>query len=115
MRFAVVVLLLGVAACAPAGTDVVHATAPAGPSRGADGGVIVTMRPVTAASDAILVALNEGGAARTGRSGTAMELIIRDDGGRTISVVQTDADGFKPGERVVLTGGARTRIARLPG
>jgi outer membrane lipoprotein SlyB len=44
-----------------------------------------------------------------------MELIIRDDGGRTISVVQTDADGFKPGERVALTGGARTRIARLPG
>lgn len=111
MRFAVL-MVLSASACAPARTDVVHATAPASPSRGPDGGVIVTMRPVKAASDAILAALNEGGAARAGRSGAAVEFIIRDDSGRTISVVQTGADGFKPGERVALTGGARTRIAR---
>jgi outer membrane lipoprotein SlyB len=108
------VIVLSLSACAPARTDVASAAAPAATGRG-PGGVIVTIRPMTATSDAILVALNEGGAARSGRSGAAMEFIIREDGGRTISVVQTDPDGFRPGEHVALTGGPRTRIARLPG
>lgn len=45
-------------------------------------------------------------------SGVAVEFIIREDNGHTISVVQTNEDQFRPGERVVLTRGARTRIAR---
>lgn len=45
-------------------------------------------------------------------SGVAVEFIIREDNGQTISVVQTNEDQFRPGERVVLTRGARTRIAR---
>ncbi|MCX7382842.1 MAG: glycine zipper 2TM domain-containing protein [Alphaproteobacteria bacterium] len=49
------------------------------------------------------------GAASTG---TAVEFIIREDTGHTISVVQTNEEQFRPGERVVLTRGARTRIAR---
>ena len=109
------VIVLSASACAPASTSVVSAAAPAAPAGGPDGGVIVTIRPMTAASDRILLALNEGGATRAGRSAPAMEFIIRENDGRTISVVQTDADGFQPGERVTLTGGARTRIARLPG
>ncbi len=44
--------------------------------------------------------------------GTAVEFIIREDSGQTISVVQTNEDQFRPGERVVLTRGARTRIGR---
>jgi len=45
-------------------------------------------------------------------SGTAVEFIIREDDGRTISVVQTNEDNFRPGERVIITSGARTRLAR---
>lgn len=103
---------LGVAACAPAAPPV-RAETPAVAPRGSDGGLIVSVRPMTA-SDAILLALNEG-AARGAHSGGAMEFIIRQDSGRTISVVQANADGFRPGERVALTGGARTRIAHLSG
>ena len=44
--------------------------------------------------------------------GTAVEFVIREDNGRTITVVQTNEDNFQPGERVVLSRGARTRIAR---
>jgi outer membrane lipoprotein SlyB len=45
-------------------------------------------------------------------SGSAVEFIIREDNGQTIAVVQTNEEAFRPGERVVLTRGARTRIAR---
>lgn len=44
-------------------------------------------------------------------TGQAMEFIIREDDGRTVSVVQTNGEGFRPGDRVVLTRGARTHIA----
>ncbi len=50
----------------------------------------------------------EGSASR----GNAVEFIIREDSGQTIAVVQTNEEQFRPGERVVLTRGARTRIAR---
>ena len=43
--------------------------------------------------------------------GQAMEFIIRQDNGRTVSVVQTNGQGFRVGDRVVLTRGARTHIA----
>jgi outer membrane lipoprotein SlyB len=48
-------------------------------------------------------------------TGQAVEFIIREDSGQTISVVQTNEEGFQPSERVVLTRGARTRIARVVG
>ena len=44
--------------------------------------------------------------------GQAVEFIIREDTGQTISVVQTNEENFQPGERVVITRGARTRLAR---
>lgn len=43
----------------------------------------------------------------------AMELTIKLDSGRMISVVQSGKDDFKPGDRVrVLQGGGETRVAR---
>jgi outer membrane lipoprotein SlyB len=45
-------------------------------------------------------------------SGNAVEFIIQEDNGQTIAVIQTNEEAFRPGERVVLTRGARTRIAR---
>jgi outer membrane lipoprotein SlyB len=47
---------------------------------------------------------------RSASTGMAVEFIIREDDGQTISVVQTNEDGFRPGDRVVLTRGARTRL-----
>lgn len=47
-------------------------------------------------------------------TGQAVEFIIQEDNaGTPISVVQTNEDNFRPGERVVLSRGARTRIARV--
>ncbi len=48
-------------------------------------------------------------------TGQAVEFIIRQDNGQTISVVQTDEENFRPGDRVVLTFGARTRISHAAG
>ncbi len=44
--------------------------------------------------------------------GTASEFIVRADGGETLSIVQTNELQLQPGERVILTLGARTRLAR---
>eukprot|EP01037_Dinobryon_pediforme_P006688 gene6688-6758_t len=45
--------------------------------------------------------------------GQAVEFIIQEDNAAApISVVQTNEDNFRPGERVVLSRGSRTRIAR---
>jgi outer membrane lipoprotein SlyB len=54
-------------------------------------------------------------AERSATTGEAMEFIIREDDGQTISVVQTNEERFQAGERVVLTRGARTRIGRVAG
>ena len=43
--------------------------------------------------------------------GQATEFIIREDNGNTVSVVQTNGQDFRVGDRVVLTLGARTHIA----
>lgn len=53
----------------------------------------------------------EGGASQ----GQAVEFIIREDSGQTISVVQTNEENFRPGDRVVLTRGARTRLGHAAG
>ena len=53
----------------------------------------------------------EGGVSQS----QAVEFIIREDSGQTISVVQTNEEDFRPGERVILTRGARTRIGHAGG
>ena len=45
----------------------------------------------------------------------AVEFIIREDSGQTISVVQTNEEDFRPGDRVILSRGARTRIGHAAG
>lgn len=61
---------------------------------------------------ALIGGLVGAGVEQSATSGQAMEFIIREDSGQTISVVQTNEEAFQPSERVVLTRGARTRIAR---
>ena len=48
---------------------------------------------------------------RVGRDG-AVEFIVREDGGQAVSGVQTNELNFRFGERVVITRGDRTRLAR---
>ncbi len=64
---------------------------------------------------AIVGGIVGAGVEKSATSGQAMEFIIREDTGQTISVVQTNEENFQPNERVVLTRGARTRIARATG
>jgi len=113
------VLTLGVAACARVHTNASVAGAPAAvaaPAASSDAGVIVTLRPMTvAASSTILVALNQDALGRAPRPPAGVEVIVRGDDGRTVSVVQADGGGLRPGDRVRLTGGARTRIERSRG
>jgi outer membrane lipoprotein SlyB len=45
--------------------------------------------------------------------GNAMEFIIRDDSGRTRSVIQTNEEGLTVGERVLITQGDRVRLSRM--
>jgi outer membrane lipoprotein SlyB len=106
--------LLGVSACAPGGANSPAPGAIGGAGR-ASYGVIVSCRPIEAAAGgdvrgAILGAV--GGAAGQGASEAAFEFIIREDNGQTLSVVQTNAAGLRPGERVVLSMGTRTRLSR---
>lgn len=114
-------VLLGVAACAPA------PTVPAAPTVDAAGfwhGVIVAMRPVSIADPpagpadiraTILGAIGDQALARQAGAGDATEFIVRGDDGRTLSVVQTNQDRLQPGERVMLSTGAHGRIAPAPG
>ncbi len=51
---------------------------------------------------------------KSATTGEAVEFIIQEDNApQPISVVQTNEDNFRPGERVVLSRGARTRLARF--
>jgi outer membrane lipoprotein SlyB len=101
--------------CAPAGLRAGGAPPTPLPAS-LDSGVIVSLRPMTVtASNAVLVALNQDALSRAARPAAAVELTIRQDGGRTVSVVQQDAAAFRPGDRVRLTGGPRTRVVLTSG
>ena len=121
-------VLTGLAACAPVHAPVPPKAAAAGPPPGR--GVIVSVRPIEAAPgspgaagggdmrSAILGAVGRGAVigvvADAPPSGPATyEFIARLDDGRTASVVQPNTDGLRPGERVVLSEGPRTRLCRV--
>ena len=121
--------LLGLAACATTSATTAATTAPIARPEGPGYGVIVSMRPLGGAQTGGIAGGDEvrSGILRaigvvtvtdvTASSAAAapVEFIVRKDDGSTISVVQTDAANFHPGDRVMLTGGARTRLARVPG
>ena len=67
---------------------------------------------IGAVGGAILGGLAGSAAEKSLSGGNAVEFIIREDNGQTISVVQTNEENFQSGERVILSRGARTRIAR---
>ncbi len=108
-------LLLLLGACAPTAT--VPTALPAATAGQLSYGTIVSVRPVTVSASGpgpradIFGAIGMAGPGQNGDK--AVEFIIREDGAaQPISVVQTGEDGLVPGQRVILTRGTRTRIAR---
>ncbi len=124
--------LLAVAACvAPQPAAIPQGGVAIGPAAPLSYGKIISMRPVITQATAtgggglagqrdirgnILGAVDNGVVGGTGRAvensraqGQAFEFIIREDNAADpISVVQSGAGDFHPGERVVLTRGERT-------
>ena len=126
---------LGLGACAPTSTNTTYSSADIGRTAQLSYGTIVSTRGVvvqtqntgvgamggTAGSFIgrndvrahILGAIGGYAAENAVSTSQAVELIIQEDNaGAPISVVQTNEDDFHPGERVVLSRGVRTRIAR---
>lgn len=107
----VFLLLAGLCGCAAAPVAAVEAKGPAeGP---VSHGVVASVRPMAGGPGAvrgrILGAI--GMAAPEPREGV-VEIIIRQDDGRALSVMQANTDSIRAGERVLLTRGTGTRVAR---
>ncbi len=115
-------LLLPLGACAPTVPGPAASPAEIAPAAQVSYGTIVSVRPVIASAAGpgpggadpranILVAVGVGGQGLN--TGKEVEFIIQEDGAvQPISVVQTNDGSLAPGQRVVLTRGTRTRIAR---
>jgi outer membrane lipoprotein SlyB len=109
--------LLSVAGCAQAVTKTA-APAPTARPVSSSEGTILSLRTVTVRSDRDpwrIALLADASGAATGvadGSNPMTEFIVRIAGGSTISVVQTNELGFRPGDRVTVLHDGRTRIAR---
>ncbi len=118
IRLAVAVAtLLAIAACALQRTDQVPTTEDTRPAVDVRYGTIVAIRPASHPADnagvaTILLAIGAAGSGAPAR-GRAVEVIVREDfAAAPMSVVQSDAQHLRPGDRVVITRGTRTRLAR---
>jgi outer membrane lipoprotein SlyB len=120
-RCAGLLALLGIAGCAQAFTD---NGAPGAPAPAAAhslptvAGTILSMRAVAVRGErdplrvALLADAGGGPTAVADGSSQLTEFIVRIDGGSTISVMQTNEPGFRPGDRVTILRDGRTHIAR---
>lgn len=52
---------------------------------------------------------------RGAASGSAVEFVVREDGGGDFAVVQTNEEGLQVGDRVVVSRGDRVRLSRAAG
>lgn len=117
-RILALTLALAAAGCGGPGPDqaVAPAEAPAAAPSGPERGIVVGMRPLGAASlpeqrarmvaQVIRVSSGPGGA---GGGGT-MEVVVRLDRGRDVTLVQGPEAGLRLGQRVTVTEGARPRL-----
>ena len=134
-------LAVGLAACAPTPIDTPIAAPDIGRTRNLSYGVIVALRNIEvrnqtgigtaggaatgrlvggdprsniigAIAGAIIGGVAGTALEKTVNAGNAVEFIIREDNGQTISVVQINEDALRPGERIIVSRGARTRLQR---
>ena len=120
-RFAAVLapcLLAGCAAGRPAVTSPLAASTHAIPQTG-EGGVIVAERPVQgqtpgAVRGTILAMLGDAAVtpALAQRAGGAVEFIVREADGTTLSVVQGNPQSLRQGERVTIERHPQTTLVR---
>jgi len=108
-------LLITLAACAtpvqppaPTPTPTPAASVTAEP---VERGTVLAIRPVPAADPRTArILLSSLGKAAEPTDQRIVEYVVRAENGATISVVQDSMDGVRPGDRVSLQRGARTRI-----
>jgi hypothetical protein len=110
------IALAGSAGCSASNSPSPGAAAPVAHVASGKGGRILSMRPVTLRTGqdtwrAVLLA--DTGAANAAEPGnTALtEFIVRSDDGATLSIVQANTPGFRPGDRVTILQGENTRLA----
>lgn len=103
------VTLAGIVGCAPANPpkSAVQPTA-------AGTGTILSMRAVAphAGAAPLRAALLAGGSGQDDENRALVEFIVRTDDGATLSIVQSNTDGFRNGDHVIIVRGDRTRLAR---
>ena len=103
------VTLAGIVGCAPANpSKVAVQPTPVGT------GTILSMRAVQPHPDVepLRAALLTEGRGQSDDNRAMVEFIVRADDGATLSIVQSNAAGFRNGDRVVILRGDRTRLAR---
>jgi outer membrane lipoprotein SlyB len=110
--------LLGIAGCAPAVTNTAGPAAATARSVPSSEGTILSMRPVRVRGDRVpwraALLADASSATTAGDDGNSdlTEFIVRTDAGSTISVVQANELGFRPGDRVTILHDGHTHIAR---
>jgi outer membrane lipoprotein SlyB len=110
--------LLGIAGCARAVTNTAASTAATARPLPSSEGTILSLRAIAVRGERdpwrVALLADAGGAATIGDDGNShlTEFIIRIDSGSTVSVVQTNELGFRPGDRVVVLHDGHAHIAR---
>jgi outer membrane lipoprotein SlyB len=110
--------LLGIAGCANAVTNTANPAAATAHSVSSGEGTILSLRAVAVRDERdpwrVALLADASGAATAVSDGNShlTEFIVRIDGGSTISVVQTNELGFRPGDRVSVLHDGHTHIAR---
>ena len=110
--------LLGIAGCGRAVTNPAASTAATARPVPSSEGTILSLRAVAVRGERdpwrVALLADASGAATTADDGNShlTEFIIRIDSGSTISVVQTNELGFRPGDRVVVLHDGHAHIAR---
>jgi hypothetical protein len=115
------IVILGAAALAACAHTKTPAPASRSPDAAVTPGIIAAVRVAAAmplgkqdARSRILLALGgrTGGAATQAENDVACEFIVRAADGHTVSIVQPNPENLRPGERVLVIHGVRTRIVR---
>jgi outer membrane lipoprotein SlyB len=115
-------LAVGPAGCGPQNSDTAHSPADPGRTSAATYGTIIgTPRPLVVRGQGgklggtALAGLAGNATGQAASTGQAVEFTVREDAGTELQVVQTNEEGLRAGDRVVISRGDRTRLSRAAG